>query len=99
MSSPSPTGQSEDTSSGANYFFFGLLITFVGLLVIFVACGIGSRRRFTARGGTTLHHDSIMQRQEGEGPPEFYEYSFVIGESGWNNLMVSESLNLVGHEA
>ncbi|KAF8182069.1 hypothetical protein BJ912DRAFT_978975 [Pholiota molesta] len=33
---------------GANYFF-GFLITFVVLLLIFVGCGIGSRRRFLAR--------------------------------------------------
>ncbi|PPQ84135.1 hypothetical protein CVT25_003346 [Psilocybe cyanescens] len=32
---------------GANYFF-GFLITFVVLLLVFVACGIGSRRRLLA---------------------------------------------------
>jgi len=33
---------------GANYFF-GFLITFVVLLLVFVGCGIGSRRRYLAR--------------------------------------------------
>lgn len=33
---------------GANYFF-GFLITFVVLLLVFVGCGIGTRRRYLAR--------------------------------------------------
>ena len=33
---------------GANYFF-GFLVTFIVVLLLFVACGIGSRRRAAAR--------------------------------------------------
>lgn len=33
---------------GANYFF-GFLITFVALLLIFLGCGVGSRQRAAAR--------------------------------------------------
>ncbi|PPQ96844.1 hypothetical protein CVT26_006013 [Gymnopilus dilepis] len=38
---------------GANYFF-GFLIAFVVLLLVFVACGITSRRRFLSRRGPTF---------------------------------------------
>ncbi|KAF5310735.1 hypothetical protein D9619_007897 [Psilocybe cf. subviscida] len=40
-------------SPGANYFF-GFLITFVVLLLIFIGCGIGTRRRFVARRNAAL---------------------------------------------
>ncbi|KIJ61594.1 hypothetical protein HYDPIDRAFT_31199 [Hydnomerulius pinastri MD-312] len=47
--SPSPTTtsdtSSEPTITSANYFF-GFIITFVVLLLLFVGCGVGSRRRF-----------------------------------------------------
>lgn len=60
--SPSPTnplpgvndgGNGGSGQRGANYFF-GFLITFVVLLLIFVGCGIGSRRRFLARRNAAL---------------------------------------------
>ncbi|KIK98903.1 hypothetical protein PAXRUDRAFT_823324 [Paxillus rubicundulus Ve08.2h10] len=46
--SPTPTDSSSGSSpiiTSANYFF-GFIITFVVLLLLFVGCGIGSRRRF-----------------------------------------------------
>ena len=49
----SDSGNSGSGQRGANYFF-GFLITFVVLLLIFVGCGIGSRRRFLARRNAAL---------------------------------------------
>jgi hypothetical protein len=41
-------GDSGGMQRGASYFF-GFLITFVILLLLFVGCGVVSRRRFAAR--------------------------------------------------
>ena len=65
---------------GANYFF-GFLITFVVLLLIFVGCGIGSRRRFLARRRDGMF-DGLdpwgQPRREEQKEPVFYEHP--IGE-------------------
>ena len=90
--SPSPTeasGSTEDTPRGANYFF-GFLITFVGLLIIFIICGIGSRRRFARRRGlNALEPLGRFRKLEGEETrPQFYEPPLVVGEDRWSSLMV-----------
>ncbi|KAF5369057.1 hypothetical protein D9758_002942 [Tetrapyrgos nigripes] len=41
-STSSPSGPT--SSRGANYFF-GFLVTFIALLLLFIGCGVGSRRR------------------------------------------------------
>jgi hypothetical protein len=41
-------GGPANMTRGANYFF-GFLVTFIVVLLLFVACGIGSRRRAAAR--------------------------------------------------
>ncbi|RDB27906.1 hypothetical protein Hypma_002187 [Hypsizygus marmoreus] len=45
-----PTAETDgaDMQKGASYFF-GFLVTFVVLLLLFVVCGLASRRRFIAR--------------------------------------------------
>ena len=78
---------------GANYFF-GFLITFIVLLVLFVACGVGSRRRFVAR------RDAAMMAQlEPWAPdepgglfkePTIHETWLVVEkEKGWGDIQVS----------
>ena len=96
FSSPTPTDTSgestEGTPRGANYFF-GFLITFVGLLIIFIVCGIGSRRRLARRRGLndTLEPSSRFRKLEGgETRPEFYEPPLVPGEDRWSSLMVKD---------
>jgi hypothetical protein len=96
--SPEPTdagGEStENTPHGANYFF-GFLITFVGLLIIFIICGIGSRRRFARvarrRGldGAFEPLGCFRKLEGGESPPQFYDPSLVVGEDTWSSLMVT----------
>ncbi|KAF9476943.1 hypothetical protein BDN70DRAFT_881721 [Pholiota conissans] len=72
---------------GANYFF-GFLITFVVLLLIFVGCGIGSRRRFLARRRDGLF-DGLdpwgQPRGEEQKEPVFYEHPLrePIFEDKW----------------
>lgn len=85
-----PTGTTGGTPRGANYFF-GFLITFVGLLIIFIVCGIGSRRRLARRRGLTDTLEPLGRYKKlegGEKRPEFYEPPFVVGEDRWSSLMV-----------
>lgn len=98
---PQPTGtllddspDGSDTggmSHGANYFF-GFLITFVVLLLIFVGCGIGSRRRFLAR-----RQGMLMGTLEPWAPttpggefrrPILHEKPLVLGEDDWSSIQV-----------
>ena len=93
-----PTG---GAPHGANYFF-GFLITFVGLLIIFIICGIGSRRRLarTRRLNDTLEPLGHWRKLEGEETrPQFYEPPLVIGKDRWNSLMVRIQVLTGGHEA
>ena len=94
--SPSVTDGSNEsggTQRGVNYFF-GFLLTFVGLLIIFIACGVASRRRFARRRQAALDgafeplRRSSNGKSEGEVPPELHERPFVISDDKWSNLMV-----------
>jgi hypothetical protein len=94
FSSPSPTDTGGDSSGGtprgANYFF-GFLITFVGLLIIFIVCGIGSRRRLARRRVLNDAFEPLGRfkgLEGGEKCPEFYEPPLVVGEDKWSSLMV-----------
>ncbi|KAG8216816.1 hypothetical protein J3R82DRAFT_7071, partial [Butyriboletus roseoflavus] len=58
---PSPPPPSPTETSTANYFF-GFVITFVVLLLFFVACGVGSWRRFRLAGTAW---DERLQDMEG----------------------------------
>jgi len=104
MSSPtftvtSPSPSSTDSSASSNgvsqhssNYFFGFLITFVGLLMIFIAFGIGSRRRFAARREARLNGpwESLRHFPNGkleEKPPHLYEQPFVMGEDKLQGLM------------
>ncbi|KAF8069124.1 hypothetical protein FPV67DRAFT_1669149 [Lyophyllum atratum] len=60
---------------GANYFF-GFLITFVVLLLLFVACGLAARRRLLARRQVLL----VGRR----GDPWVFGYQGPPGEEGEN---------------
>jgi hypothetical protein len=73
-------------SQGANYFF-GFLITFVVLLLIFVACGIGSRRFFYSR--RTLFVNDVTDRSTQTTQPTFWEAWLKEGGPNWNNMAVS----------
>jgi len=69
----SSTGGSSGGNSSANYFF-GFLITFIALLLIFVGCGIGSRRGFRIHTGGAW--DEAVQRAkivEKQTRPAFWE--------------------------
>ncbi|KAF8155982.1 hypothetical protein B0H34DRAFT_799065 [Crassisporium funariophilum] len=76
---------------GANYFF-GFLITFVVLLLVFVACGVGSRRRFAAR-RQALFHGSLepwgaLRADVEQKRPTMYERQLVVvGEDKWGGVM------------
>ncbi len=84
---------------GASYFF-GFLITFVVLLVIFVGCGILSRRRFLARRRRRFDWDMEPWTEVTQGgnigyvPPALLEKDFVKAksESSWRDLVVSGPL-------
>jgi len=93
---PSPTGDPGSPSPmqrGANYFF-GFLITFVALLLIFVGCGIGSRRRLSRRRALMLgdfdtwgdgqRRDAVPQVE-----PKYWEPTFVKGGEGdkWQDIV------------
>ena len=88
----SPTdgsGETAGASHGLNYFY-GFLLTSVGLLVIFIVCGIGSRQRFTSRRVNYALETgrSLNDKLEGGETPQFYEPLFVTGEDKWSGLMV-----------
>ena len=96
--SPTPTdgGNSGGGSSmqrGANYFF-GFLITFVILLLIFIGCGIGTRRRFAQRRAlflATLDPQWGMPKEILPPRPSLFETPFVVSDSDksrWDNLNV-----------
>ncbi|KAF9010103.1 hypothetical protein BDQ17DRAFT_1347553 [Cyathus striatus] len=94
--SPTPTddGGGGGMARGANYFF-GFLITFVVLLLIFVACGIGSRRRFIARRRAMLLgdfdpwgvEDGTQPRHIQHVPPKFFEPAIIKGGVAWDSVM------------
>jgi hypothetical protein len=94
--SPSPTdgfGGNVGTPHGANYFF-GFLLTFIGLLIVFILCGLGSRRRFAIRRERELNGafepgQFSNGKLEGGETPQFFEQPFVIGEERWSSLMVN----------
>ena len=73
--SPPPPPPSPTDTSTANYFF-GFVITFVVLLLLFVACGIGSWRRFRLTGTAW---DERLQDMEGS--------SFVRRKRGRRRLI------------
>ncbi|CAA7267274.1 unnamed protein product [Cyclocybe aegerita] len=90
------SGSGGDSSRGANYFF-GFLITFVLLLLIFAGCGLGSRRRmfFSRRfqnadafgPWTTYGEDGIGRGEVVE--PVVYEKTFEKAEETgdkWGDL-------------
>jgi hypothetical protein len=94
LPSPSDTDNvNGGVSQGANYFF-GFLITFIVLLLIFVACGVGSRRRvvFSRRGGLAgglatwdLSRDGPSNQPE----PTFREACLENGGPKWSTMVVS----------
>lgn len=71
---------------GANYFF-GFLITFVALLLIFVGCGVGTRRRARNRGAAFMLDWSVPNVAPLE--PRFYEgyLEKPHGEHVWADVM------------
>lgn len=80
---------------GASYFF-GFLITFVVLLLIFVGCGVVSRRRFAARRRARFEWDMEPWAERiggdvGYVPPVLSEKTFVRAKDGslWKDLNVS----------
>jgi hypothetical protein len=75
---------------GASYFF-GFLITFVVLLLIFMCCGVGSRRRYLAR-------RALMSRNEWEAEtppakPALWEAQLEKGGLDWGGIAVLEFKN------
>jgi hypothetical protein len=92
---PAPTAPTSDSNvmaqRGANYFF-GFLVTFVVLFLIFVGCGIGSRRRFLNERRNGLTDAWGMPRSDAEQKrPEFYEYALgvPVKVDQWEYIMVS----------
>lgn len=97
---PQPTGNDNGNSSplqqkGANYFF-GFLVAFVILLLVFVACGITSRRRFLSRRGPVTLANAQPWGTSSDGraqqtEPVFYERFIgepAMAEDRWRYTMV-----------
>jgi len=90
-----PNNSGASTQHGASYFF-GFLITFVVLLLIFVGCGVVSRRRFSARQRARFEWNMqpwAERMEEGVGyvPPVLVEKSFASTEhelSLWKDMIV-----------
>ncbi|KXN85834.1 hypothetical protein AN958_10720 [Leucoagaricus sp. SymC.cos] len=89
----SPDGGGGGMQRGASYFF-GFLITFVVLLLIFVSCGVVSRRRFSARQRARFEWDmepwaERMGGGVGYVPPVLLEKTFMVAkdQSGWKDLI------------
>ncbi|KAK1226744.1 hypothetical protein PQX77_010289 [Marasmius sp. AFHP31] len=86
-STPVPGGNDNGPSNrGANYFF-GFLITFVALLLIFIGCGIGTRRRLQRNGGL-LDFDSWGDEQPGstQAEPRLLEPKLTKGGEKWSSI-------------
>ncbi|TFK73355.1 hypothetical protein BDN72DRAFT_956562 [Pluteus cervinus] len=84
-------GGNSSMQRGANYFF-GFLITFVALLLLFVGCGIGSRRRSRRRGLMASADDPwgdgfTPQSRVTQPEPDFWEPSFTKGGDDWGTMM------------
>jgi hypothetical protein len=94
---PDPTSTSGGDSNvmaqrGANYFF-GFLITFVILFLIFVGCGIGSRRRLLAerREALSMNAWGTPWSDAEQKKPAFHEYALGVPVQldQWEYIMVS----------
>jgi hypothetical protein len=91
---PTATNNPPDESNsrpGANYFF-GFLVTFIVLLLIFIGCGFGTRRRmarrramFAGEAGPWVGMGSNVAQKE----PVFWEPHLVKGGDMWSSIMVS----------
>jgi len=87
--SETPTSSGSSSNSSANYFF-GFLITFIVLLLIFVGCGIGSRRgfRFTGTGGGSVWDEAVGRARiaEKQTQPIFWEtwLKGIGGKDSWS---------------
>ncbi|KAL1739648.1 hypothetical protein HDZ31DRAFT_68725 [Schizophyllum fasciatum] len=83
MSSDSGDGMAR----GANYFF-GFLITFVALLLIFVGCGVGTRHR-RMRGASGFMFDWNAPSEAPKREPRMYEgyLEKAQGELAWVDVM------------
>jgi hypothetical protein len=92
LASPSSTPANENAmSQGANYFF-GFLITFIILLLIFVACGVGTRRRtpwFTRGRRPNQTWDPVRDDPSLQPEPMLWEAWVVGGSPQWTTMMVS----------
>ncbi|KAL0959877.1 hypothetical protein HGRIS_011546 [Hohenbuehelia grisea] len=76
---------------GASYFF-GFLITFIALLLIFVGCGVGTRRRFARRrallfGGPDFDWAGLGSPGVEKEPPVFHDSWFVKGGEDWDTML------------
>jgi hypothetical protein len=100
FSSPPPNnndggGGSSTMTQGANYFF-GFLITFVVLLLVFVACGVGSRRRYLYSRRAVLMQDELewgsSRRTARLPPPVFWDAWLDKGATDddphWSSILV-----------
>ncbi|KAF4564623.1 hypothetical protein EYR40_010790 [Pleurotus pulmonarius] len=85
---PSPGVDNGGMQKGANYFF-GFLIAFIALLLVFVGCGVGTRRRFMMRRGVmgdwagpaSLYSESAPQKE-----PMFVESWLEKGGDRWESM-------------
>jgi len=92
-----PSNSGGNTQRGASYFF-GFLITFVVLLLIFVGCGVVSRRRFSARQRARFEWNMepwAERTREGVGyvPPVLVEKYLASTEyrlSLWKDMIVRD---------
>ncbi|KAL0576395.1 hypothetical protein V5O48_005584 [Marasmius crinis-equi] len=79
------TPSSGPNTRGANYFF-GFLITFVALLLLFIGCGIGTRRRLQRAGGL-LDFDAWDDSSGNSQPePRFLEPTLTKGGETWSSI-------------
>jgi hypothetical protein len=80
---------SSNNNGGGTVDFFGFVVAFVALLLVFVVCGLASRRRFVARQRAILADPWAFVAPVRQKEPKYWELSVAPGGSYWRATMVS----------
>ena len=95
QTSPSPTSDEVTDAKlmqrGASYFF-GFLITFVVLLLVFLCCGVGSRRRNISRRALMNGGREWEEQKIPSDAPTLWEPQLEKGGLDWRDMAVSPCL-------
>lgn len=98
-SQTAPTSNDDGTNSGSTHaaganYFFGFLITFIVLLLVFIGCGFGSRRRLARRRAMFLNDSEVgpwagLRAEIAQKEPLLWEPRLAKGGGTWSEIMVS----------